>query len=469
MAFVADLRLVLRGRDFRRLFAVRLVSQAGDGVFQVALASLIFFSPERATSAGAAAGALAASVLPYTLVGPFAGVLLDRWRRRQVLLVANAARALVVAGLAAMILAGLLGPALYVVVLAALSVNRFFLAGLGASLPHVVPAHELVMANAVSPTSGTLAAIAGGFVGFGLRQVLGFGDRTDAALVLVAAMAYASSALLASRMSAGLLGPDHTVEQRPASGVRALVDGARHVRQRRAAFDALAAIGVHRFAYGISFIATILLCRNYFADPADVDAGFKLLGLVFAALGAGFMLAAVLTPLATARWGTSGWIVRCFAAAAVTEYLLVAAISVPLMLAAAVILGVAAQGSKICVDAIVQAAIEDDYRGRVFSFYDVVFNLAFVVAAAAAALVVPADGYSRPVYALIASLYLVAAIGYRVAVTRTRARTRAAAPTTPAARPAPPPGPAAPAPSAPQAGADRPGRPPGPGHGPARP
>lgn len=418
MPFVADLRTVLGGRDFRRLFAVRLVSQAGDGAFQVALASLIFFSPERAATAGAAAGALAASVLPYTLVGPFAGVLLDRWRRRQVLLVANGVRTIIVLGVAALTFRGVVGPALYVVVLAALSVNRFFLAGLGASLPHVVPRDELVMANAVSPTCGTLAAVAGGFVAYGIHELLGGGDRTNSLVLVLAAAAYATSAILATRMSADLLGPHYRVDTRPSTGVRALVDGARHVHERRAAFDALAAIGLHRFAYGISFIATLLLCRNYFAKPADVDAGFTLLALVFVALAVGFALAALVTPVATARWETSGWIWRCFVAAAATEYLVVATISVPLVLAAAVILGIAAQGSKICVDAIVQDSVDDEYRGRVFSFYDVVFNLAFVTAAAAAALVVPVNGYSRLVYTLIATLYLLAALGYRHVVGR---------------------------------------------------
>jgi hypothetical protein len=300
----------------------------------------------------------------------------------------------------------------------AMSVNRFFLAGLGASLPHVVPPDELVMANAVSPTCGTLAAILGGFVGYLLRQGLGVSDHTDAVILVVAAIAYAVSATLTTRMAAGLLGPDHTVEQRPASGLHALADGARHVRRRRPALDALLAIGLHRFAFGISFIATILLCRNHFADPGDVSAGFTVLALVFAALGVGFAIAAVITPVAATHWGTPGWIWRCFVAAAVTEYVVAVTISVPLLLVAAVVLGAAAQGSKICVDAIVQAVVDDDYRGRVFSLYDVVFNLAFVVAAAAAALMVPADGYSRPVYALIATLYLLAAGGYAAAVSR---------------------------------------------------
>ena len=48
----------------------------------------------------------------------------------------------------------------------------------------------------------------------------------------------------------------------------------------------------------------------------------------------------------------------------------------------AFVLGVAAQGSKICVDTIVQTSVDDAFRGRVFSFYDVMFNIAFVSAAA---------------------------------------------------------------------------------------
>src|SRR5215207_10337206 len=94
--FVTDLRTVLRGRGFRRLFAIRVCGQVGDGVFQVAMASYVFFSPERHATAPAAAQAFAVLLLPYSLVGPFAGVVLDRWRRRQVLLIANLVRAALV-------------------------------------------------------------------------------------------------------------------------------------------------------------------------------------------------------------------------------------------------------------------------------------------------------------------------------------------------------------------------------------
>ena len=65
----------------------------------------------------------------------------------------------------------------------------------------------------------------------------------------------------------------------------------------------------------------------------------------------------------------------------------------------------AAQGSKICVDAIVQSCVDDEFRGRAFSFYDVVFNAAFVAAAGFAAAVVPSQGFSPAVYAVITAIY----------------------------------------------------------------
>src|SRR5919202_6720847 len=113
--FVRDLRTVLRGAGFRQLFATRLVSQLGDGAFQVGLASFFFFSPERAATAGAAAAGFAGAILPYTVVGPFAGVLLDRWRRRQILLVANLVRSVLVVVAAGLVLDGVVDVRLYVV------------------------------------------------------------------------------------------------------------------------------------------------------------------------------------------------------------------------------------------------------------------------------------------------------------------------------------------------------------------
>jgi MFS family permease len=431
MSFAGDLRAVVRHRDFRRLFSTRLTSQAADGAFQAALASLFFFSPERQTSAGSVAAAFATLLLPYSIVGPFAGVLLDRWRRRQVLVYANLVRAVMVLGVAGLSAADVAGVLLYAAVLACLSVNRFFLAGLSAALPHVVSRDELVMANSVSTTTGTVVALIGGGIGFGLKRLFGEGSDADAEVIVVAALTYAVAGLLAARMDRDLLGPDLEGEPpRTKEALRnvslGLADGARHVWWHRPAGHALAAIGAHRFFYGVSTISAILLFRNYFHDPDDVDAGLAGLAGVFAASGAGFFVAAVVTPEVTRRVRKQAWITACFAMAAAAEAVFVVTIVEWLLYVGAFVLGVAAQGSKICVDTIVQTSVDDAYRGRVFSFYDVIFNIAFVSAAAFGAVVLPADGNSRTVYAVIAVGYAVTAAVYARATRRLDTRTTTA-------------------------------------------
>ena len=83
--FLGDLRVVLAERDFRRLFATRLVSQTGDGIITAGVGTYVFFNATTFPSPAAGAAAFAALYLPYSLIGPFAGVLIDRWSRRQIL------------------------------------------------------------------------------------------------------------------------------------------------------------------------------------------------------------------------------------------------------------------------------------------------------------------------------------------------------------------------------------------------
>jgi MFS family permease len=420
--FVSDLRIVLRGRDFRRLYGTRLTSQSADGIFEAGLASLFFFSPERSATAAGFAVAITVAVLPYTLIGPFAGVVLDRWSRRQVLVRVNLVRSALAVVVAAMVLTGTIGIPLYVLVLACLSANRFFLAGLGASLPHVVPRDELVMANAVSTTSGTVVALGGAGVAIVVRQVLGGGDVTDAVILLLAAGCYLASSATARTMQRDLLGPDLSERQVWADAPTAargvvvgMVRATIHLWHRRPAFDALAVVGGQRFAYGLVTVAMFLLCRATFADPADPDAGAVLLAVAFVVSGAGFFAAAFVTPVVTRRIRLQTWIVICCLAAAALGAVFAATMTYPVALATGFAVGIAMQGTKICVDSIVQAHTDDEFRGRAMSFYDMVFNITFVGAAAVCAAFLPADGHSPGLMVAVAVIYLVTGLAYALA------------------------------------------------------
>jgi MFS family permease len=416
VSFFGDLRAVLRGPRFRRLFGTRLVSQFSDGIYQAGLAGFVFFNPEQHTSAGAVAAAFAVLLLPFSVVAPFAGVLIDRWPRRQVLLLSSLAKA-ALAAVSALLVSGGEGPAFFVAALLVLSVNRFFLSGLSAGLPYVVPREKLMMANAVTPTCGTAASSLGTGAGLAVGLVGGGAALGTGLVLLVAALGFAGAALVSLTLGRRELGPH--LEREPAevadavrSTVRGMASGVRHIWERPAPRDALATIGVHRVLFGVSTLLTLLLYNNAFADGGVAGlAGFSVsAGL----LAAGFFLGAVATPWATARMAAGSWIALQLAVAAAALVVFGLPFSAALFPVAAFVLGFVSQGVKVTVDTLVQRHVEDAFRGRVFSVYDVLFNATFVLGAALAAALVPPSGISVPVVAGMAAAYTAAAAAWVV-------------------------------------------------------
>jgi hypothetical protein len=412
-----SVRHLLSRGDFRRLLATRLLAQAGDGVLQAALAGTVLFNPQRAADPVDVAAAFAVLLLPYSAVGPFAGVWLDRWSRRQVLLRANVLRAALVAVVAALVLTGDDGPPFYAAGLAVFAVTRFLLSALSAALPHTTDEASLVPANALSTTSGAVATVAGGLAALGLLQLGTAGDAGYAAVALAAAGPYLASAAVAAGFGRQHLGPDaadRAARTGAAAVVRGMLAGARHVAERPAAVAALAAIGAHRVCYGLLTLMTLLLYRGPLADGAGpvFAGGLVGLGQVLAAGSAGTLLAAAVTPPAVRRLGTRRWVVLLLAGGAVLQPALGLTFAPPGLVVAGLVLGFVAQGVKICVDATLQRSADDDFRGRVFSVYDTLVNVAYVAALVTGALLLPASGRSVPALLVVAALYGLTAAGY---------------------------------------------------------
>lgn len=413
------LRTVLTGpqlRSFRLLFATRIVGQLSDGAFQVALASYVIFSPEKQATAGQVAQAFAVLLLPFTVVGPFAGVFLDRWPRRQVLVFANLLRAALVIVVALLVGLHVPNALFYVGALGVLSANRFILAGLSASLPHTVAASQLVAANSALPTAGTLAATAGGAVSLIVHAVLGTGDSATIGELICVAALYAAAAMFALGIERSRLGPLELPGESTWSAVRSVargvLEGARHLAVRPVAGRALSAVTVSRFCYGVVTIMTLLLYRNQFNDPSQPDKGLAGFALAVGLSGAGFGLSALVTPLVTRRIPLEAWITVCLLGAAVSELCFGLPFRPVPLLIGAFLLGVASQGQKISTDTLVQRSVDDEFRGRVFVFYDMVFNGAFVLAAAFAAAALPTNGESYVVVTIIACCYAAAGLWY---------------------------------------------------------
>jgi hypothetical protein len=158
-----------------------------------------------------------------------------------------------------------------------------------------------------------------------------------------------------------------------------------------------------RFCYGALAVMVLMLCR--YALTSNTEDGLRLLGLALGLSGAGFFAAAVVTPWMAGWLGPIRWITVCAGSAAVLELALGLPFATGPLLVAAFVLGLTTQGAKIATDTVVQSTVDDGFRGRIFSVYDVLFNVAFVGAAGVAALMLPPDGRSTALLIMVAVLH----------------------------------------------------------------
>lgn len=412
MVALPALRELLSTRDFRRLYSVRLVGQFADGLMQAALATFVLFSPEREPDALKVASAFAILLLPYSVIGPFAGVLLDRWKRRNVLVNANVAKTVGILPIIVLVAAGNDGLLLGLFVLIVLGIGRFVLAALSASLPHVVQGRDLVTANALTPTSGTIAVAIGALAGVGIRSLAGGGDAGSELILVLAGAGFILSALLATRLGVWSLGPAGDLARDTLRGVIAgFVSGLRilgaHPRPRRA----ITVVAVHRISFGMLTVDALLLVRNTFNTVAQADHALTQFAIITGAAAAGALAGAALTPWSTRRLGTVTWSAIVLLVGGLTGGLLVVAgsesVSLPLLLAGAAFFGFVGQTVKVCADTEVQLHIRDDHLGRVFSLFDMIVNASLVLGITFMALCAPASGQAPAMIALAGLLLVV--------------------------------------------------------------
>ncbi len=432
MRVLSDLRRLLAVAGFRRLLTVRLLAQGADGVFQVILTAYLFFSPERQTTPTAIAVVTAATLLPFSLVGPFAGVLLDRWWRRDVLVGAPLVRALLAVLIAWLLLASDGGAGsnavLFCLVTAGFAVNRFLLSALSAALPHTVPDTDLLSANAVVPTVGTMAFTLGLGLGGIWQGLLGGPDEGLGGTLALAATLWLLAAVAAVRFARPALGPDHETRVLPADldgPVRGLVEGLRHLRSRPQAAAGLLLVGAQRMVGGLVLVAAILLYRSTFTDRDDPTGALAGLGLTVVAAGIAIVLAALATPTIVARSSLRTAMVGVLLLAALVQGAFAGVGSESLLVASAFTLNLSGHALKIAADTLVQHHVADDRRGRVFALYDLSFNAGLVLAATVGALTLPLDGDS-PTMMTAAALALV---GLAVIASRVLPRTAVGAAT----------------------------------------
>jgi MFS family permease len=419
MSVVAGLRHVWRQPPFRRLLLVKLFSQTADGMIQVGVASYTLLSPERQPNAWAIAGVLAVTMLPFSVLGPFVSTVIDRWDRRRTIVTADLLRVAFSVLLAALVWLSPRGPGLaapiLLAALVAMSLERFQIATLLAGLPHTVEEGEYLAANTTLPIIGPLGLMIGAATAAAIRLTVGsLADATtaDGLIFLLAAVCFVASVVTCYRFPAGGLGPSQVVVHRLADTLRDLGAAVGHLRSRRPAALGVLTLAAARLVFGFTMVATILIFRNRFHSAADLDAAIGDLAVWILATGLGLVAASAVNPFVARRFTLRVTVVAVLLAAGVNQAAPGSFFTRPTLIVASCLLGLWAQCLKMSTDTLVQAHVDDAFKGRVLVIYDVAFNAPLVLAGVVAALVRPADGLSRPAflgcavaYAALAALF----------------------------------------------------------------
>jgi MFS family permease len=386
-----------------------------DGVFQSALASFVLFSPERQANALSAAIGFAVVLLPYSIVGPFVGTILDRVSRQRALFFANLARSANLLIVALFVFSGTTGVALTAVVLVAFGINRLILAALSAGLPLLIDTKSLITANAIAVTGGSVLVVIGGGIGVGVRALVdgaALADQADSLLILMAAGGYFTAALLSGRLSKYEIGPlEH--EKAAASFSQGFIDmreGIQFLRKHIDTGRGIVATAVHRGGLTALTLTALLLERNTFNDPSRPEDGLQGFGIALTIAGIGVFLGAFLAPYGVARFGRHRWIkFAMFASTFSPIFLAIWQTQIALSITA-FLTAFFGQNIKVTNDALVQSKIDDYYRGRVFAVYDVIVNSAIVSGGLIAALLLPASGVTAKVPLFVMTAYLLVAV-----------------------------------------------------------
>ena len=397
-----------------RLLLVRWIGQATDGIFQGALATFVLFSPERQANALSAAMAFAVVLLPYSIIGPFVGTVLDRVSRQRALVISNFSRALDLLLIALLVSIGRTGLELTVLVLIAFGINRLILAATSAGLPLLVDQPNLISANAMAVTGGSVFLVLGGGLGMGLRKIFdsfSTADHVDAYLITAAACGYALASVMALRLSKLEVGPlPH--EHKAASlgqGFIEMREGWKFLEVHHDAMRGIIANGLQRGGLTALTLVGLMLERNTFNDPNKPEAGLSGLALAFSIAGIGIVLGALIAPIGVKRFGRHNWMRSMMYLSVIGPIPLAIWGSEATLFLAAFLTSLFGQSFKVTNDALVQSKIDDYYRGRVFAVYDVLVNSAIVSGGLIAALLLSDSGQGWQVPTLVSAIYLTTA------------------------------------------------------------
>ena len=332
-----------------------MVSQLGDWFNAVAVYDLVLSLTGSAT---AVATMMVVQALPMALVGPLAGVVVDRFDRRKILIAADLLRGVLMLGLVLVRRPDQVWLA-YVITTLSVSATGFFEPARTAMIPVLVPREDLLTANSLSSATWSAMLATGAALGGFTAAILG----RDAAFVVNSLSFFGSAAALAGVTYRSAHG--HGQHRTGTPGFRDFVDGWNYVRANRRVAAYLSVKGCWAIAGGILLLYTVY-GQRVFPIAGTAAAG---IGVLYAARGIGAGLGAVLAksalgsePAALRRQLGPSYLAigACYCLMAVTPTLWVTAIVVVVAHGFGSLMWVASTS-------LLQLETDDRFRGRVFA------------------------------------------------------------------------------------------------------
>jgi len=403
----SGLRRALARPGFRRLFAAQTISRWGDTFNSVALVILVY----RLTGSGLqVAATVAFEVVPVILLGFVAGAVVDRYPRRRVMITADVGRAVVALGLV------VFHDRLAVVYLAASFLSAFsvfFNPAASSILPALVSDDEVVGANSAIWSAAVISQIALAPVAGALVVVGGPGP----AFAVNAATFVASAALLAH------LPPPARTAAVPGKHLRDVADGIRAITASRFLTVLAGVQGLAALSAGATSALLVVLAE------AHLNVGPGKFGLLIAAIGVGagfapLVLHRFVNDVRRPRFLYGPYLLR-----GTVDLVLAASSSFGVALGALSLYGVGTSTGNVTFNSVIQTTVPDRLRGRVFAFYDIVWQTARLLSVGVGGVL--ADRFGITTVYWVGGTLLLAAGGLGLAAGR------AAGPAIPAAVPPP--------------------------------
>ena len=384
---------VVRSRAYFPLWLGQLLSNFGDTLHYIALVVLVF----RLTGQGlAVAGVVAAEVVPVLLLAPVAGVVIDRFSRKAVLIGADLFRALLVLSLvwpqgawhAYLVAAGLAAG------------NSFFNPTVQAVIPALTTEEQRLAANSVAWSTGRLVQIVAAAVAGGLITLIGTGP----AFAVNAASFAASAALVAVLPIPPHAGQIGAGAQR---GLGAFFGDARaglaYALRDRLVSRLLLVQGLASLAVGATGALLVVLAERHLGLPPS---GFAWL---IGAIGVGALVGPLIPNMLARDYRDARWLFVPYIIRGVGDVLIAVFTPLPVALAILFVYGLNTSTGMVVFNSTVQGAVPDAVRGRVFTLLDVAWSAMRLLSLAMGGVLVDAIGV-RPLFWLGGGLLALAGL-----------------------------------------------------------